>query len=244
MAKLGEKMSEETKRKLSIAHTGKVLSEQHKQKLKENNAKHWLGKKRSQESIQKTSKGLLGHIPWNKGKCWSDEIKKKLSLAHTGIPSKSTTKFKKGHVPWSKGKKGAITAWNKGKTGFKHSEATRKKMSASHKGKGSPWNVGEKSVNWNGGSSFEPYTVDWKSSLKVAIRERDKYTCRVCGNKQSDIVHHVHHIDYDKKNCNHGNLITLCVRCHGKTNHNREYWMKFLSSLSGDSAYTNIVASQ
>jgi len=34
------------------------------------------------------------------------------------------------------------------------------------------------------------------------------------------------HIDYNKKNCNPDNLITLCHSCHSKTNHNRNYWVK------------------
>lgn len=28
----------------------------------------------------------------------------------------------------------------------------------------------------------------------------------------------MHHVDYDKQNCDPGNLVTLCDPCHAKTN--------------------------
>lgn len=88
------------------------------------------------------------------------------------------------------------------------------------------YNSGENHIFWKGGLSHNIYPVDWTNSLRISIRERDKYTCQLCGEKQGDIAHAVHHIDYDKKNCNPSNLITLCKSCHAKTNSNREYWLK------------------
>jgi 5-methylcytosine-specific restriction endonuclease McrA len=86
---------------------------------------------------------------------------------------------------------------------------------------------GEKHYNWQGGKSFEPYTIDWNNTLKIAIRERDRYICQLCGEKQGDTAHCIHHIDYNKKNCNSNNLITLCRSCHVKTNYRRDYWIKY-----------------
>jgi len=37
----------------------------------------------------------------------------------------------------------------------------------------------------------------------------------------------VHHINYNKKNCDINNLVSLCRSCHMKTNFNREYWIKY-----------------
>ena len=37
--------------------------------------------------------------------------------------------------------------------------------------------------------------------------------------------------DYNKKNCDPTNLITLCRFCHAKTNYNRNYWMNYFQSL-------------
>lgn len=46
----------------------------------------------------------------------------------------------------------------------------------------------------------------------------------------------VHHIDYDKANLAPDNLASLCVRCHVKTNFNRESWV----ALFGAAAQSNI----
>jgi 5-methylcytosine-specific restriction endonuclease McrA len=84
--------------------------------------------------------------------------------------------------------------------------------------------------NWQGGLSFEEYSPEFDSSLKEQVRFRDKYKCQLCGcsqlenGKQLD----VHHKDYNKRNNNINNLISLCVRCHRKTNHNRVYWIERL----------------
>lgn len=89
--------------------------------------------------------------------------------------------------------------------------------------------AGEKHPNWRGGvSAFGEYTTDWTETLRRSIRERDHYTCQMpgCNKQQGDIAHDVHHIDYDKTNCNPNNLVTLCHSCHSKTNFNRKYWIK------------------
>jgi 5-methylcytosine-specific restriction endonuclease McrA len=65
--------------------------------------------------------------------------------------------------------------------------------------------------------------------LRRVIRERDRYQCQLCGELQSDETFCVHHIDYNKENCNPDNLITLCKMCHSKTNSNREIWIKFFN---------------
>lgn len=107
------------------------------------------------------------------------------------------------------------------------SEETRKKLSESHKG----ILAGEKHPNWKGGISFEPYSTDWVESLKESIRQRDNHTCRLCGSHQEKRTFHVHHIDYDKKNCDPQNLITLCYSCHTKTNHKREKWIEIFQLI-------------
>ncbi len=149
-----------------------------------------------------------------KGKYCSYETKQKMSLVRKGrkLP------------PFSLEHKKKISLARKGKSsnnrgGYKLKDFTeehRKKLSESKKGEKNHW--------WKGGISFESYTTDWTKTLKRSIRERDKYTCQIC-NKEPSIF--VHHKDYNKKNCNSNNLITLCVSCHGKTNSNRNYWMNY-----------------
>ena len=106
--------------------------------------------------------------------------------------------------------------------GQHHTEETKRKISQSHKG--------EKSHCWQGGISFEPYSVDWKETLRRSIRERDYYTCQICEIAQGDVALDVHHIDYDKKNNNPNNLIALCHSCHSKTNYNRDYWTNYFKA--------------
>jgi 5-methylcytosine-specific restriction endonuclease McrA len=86
---------------------------------------------------------------------------------------------------------------------------------------------GNKNWNWQGGISYNPYSIDWTNSLRISIRERDKYTCQLCNDKQGDYAFSVHHIDYNKHNCCPDNLITLCHSCHSKTNNHREYWINY-----------------
>ena len=40
-------------------------------------------------------------------------------------------------------------------------------------------------------------------------------------------VLHIHHIDYNKNNCSHINLITLCSSCNTRANYNKSYWKNF-----------------
>ena len=91
--------------------------------------------------------------------------------------------------------------------------------------------------NWQEGISFEPYTREFNVSLKESIRKRDNYECKYCGKteKQEIIetnkVLSVHHIDYDKQNCNDINLISLCISCNVKANKNRDFWFAYFTEV-------------
>ena len=87
--------------------------------------------------------------------------------------------------------------------------------------------VRENSTNWQGGLSLQGYSVGWTATLRRSIRERDHYTCQLCGKLQSDKALSVHHIDYDKENCDPKNLISLCNSCNIKVNSNRDYWTNY-----------------
>ena len=71
------------------------------------------------------------------------------------------------------------------------------------------------------------YNHEFTEVLKEQIRARDNYTCQLCGAKQSDLSRKldVHHIDYNKANCDPSNLVTLCRFCHPGTNYNRNWWL-------------------
>ena len=158
----------------------------------------------------------------NKGRKWKESSKKKLSLTKKGKPRSLETKLK-----ISKGLKNHPCYKNPLRN-IKISQALLKNPIKYWLGKKRLSMTGNKNWNWKGGFN-EPYTIDWTNSLRIAIRERDKYTCQICGTKQGDFAFDIHHIDYNKKNCNPNNLITLCRSCHTKTTHNRK-WEKQLSS--------------
>ena len=85
--------------------------------------------------------------------------------------------------------------------------------------------IGIKNPAWNGGSSFAPYPPEFNVILRKSILARDNYICQLCGAKPEDKRElHPHHKDYDKKNCQFDNLVTLCHSCHSKTNHHRKEW--------------------
>lgn len=94
--------------------------------------------------------------------------------------------------------------------------------------------IGENNLNWNGGSSLEIYPSKFNDSLKESIRKRDNYACQICGMTEEEHlivlgkVLSVHHIDYNKENCEKNNLITTCNSCNIRANYNRDYWFKIL----------------
>jgi len=118
-------------------------------------------------------------------------------------------KLKQGFQKGNKAQNNPNSEKNRFKKGHKVSTEQRIKIRNKLIGR----NAGDKNPSWKGGLSFEPYSVDWTKTLKKAIKERDHYTCNLCNN-QDDLV--IHHIDYNKKNCNPNNLITLCRKCHSK----------------------------
>lgn len=77
------------------------------------------------------------------------------------------------------------------------------------------------------------YPPEFNDKLKEEIRERDGHTCQNCGMTEEEHiivigkVLHVHHIDYDKKNCIKPNLVTTCRQCNLRANKNRDFWKKY-----------------
>jgi len=86
------------------------------------------------------------------------------------------------------------------------------------------FNSGERCHLWQGGIAYEPYSYDFIKKLRKQISLRDNHVCQLCGKGENGRKLPIHHIDYNKKNNNPLNLITLCIRCHMKTNFNRQYW--------------------
>jgi len=156
---------------------------------------------------------------------------------------------------WNKGKKGVQVAWNKGLTkkdsrvkknvermlktrkerdNYKHTKQAKENIRKGVKliiqqGKGNPFKPKEKNISWNNGSSFGKYGVKFNKKLKLRIRKRDSFTCQECNQTEKQLGYKlsVHHIDYDKKNNNPDNLISLCKSCHSQTNFSRNNWISY-----------------
>ena len=195
-----KKFSNSHRNKISIALKGRKLSEEHIEKIRIK-AKIRLSIPENNPMFAK--RGILS--PNYNKKC-TEETKRKIKL--------SNIKFFKEHSEFRKGKNNSF--FNK-----HHTKETKKKWN--RKLKNNP--------NWKNGKSFEEYGKDFDSSLKEQIRFRDKYTCKLCGCSQLENGRQLdcHHIDYNKDNNNIINLVSLCIKCHLKTNGNRKYWMEFLN---------------
>lgn len=162
----------------------------------------------SEEWRAKLSDALKGRTVWNAG------IK-------TG-PNPELSAQLKGRTPW-----------NKGKQLPPHTDEWKQKVSLAHKLSGlrPPLHCGSDCHLWRGGISVEPYSVDWTKALKQSIRERDGFVCQLCGEQIAGKTLSVHHIDYNKKNCDPANLISLCNKCHTKTNLGRDHWTEYFRGL-------------
>ena len=93
--------------------------------------------------------------------------------------------------------------------------------------------VGKNATSYIDGNSLFPYPLSFNNRLKGKIRNRDNNKCQLCGVPQQECLKklHVHHIDYDKQNCDPVNLLTLCNRCNCKVNYNRDYWINYFQKI-------------
>jgi len=207
----------------------------------------------SEEHKRKISKSKKGQIPWNKDKIMPKEFREKVSKSKKGKPNgrlgthhleETKKKISENSGKFWLGKHRSRKTKQKIKEGNLDqypSEEVKRRMSESHKGKrltkiAKKKISGENNGNWQGGISNEPYPFDFNEELKELIRQRDNYTCQLCGIHQDELKGwnrklDVHHKDYDKDNLDPDNLITLCRSCHIKTNTNREYWIDYFNDI-------------
>ena len=95
------------------------------------------------------------------------------------------------------------------------SEETRKLMSLAKGGTGIPYEDRE-------------YPLEFYD-IREFIRNRDNHECQICHKKEENLFRKldIHHIDYDKQNCQEENLISLCISCHLKTTIDRDYYYAY-----------------
>ena len=103
--------------------------------------------------------------------------------------------------------------------GKHHTEKIKSKLSLSHGGTGVPYEDNE-------------YSQEFRN-IRESIRDRDNHKCQCCHKIEEELNETlaVHHIDYNKQNCEDTNLISLCNSCHSKTNTNRDYWFAYFTEI-------------
>lgn len=164
----------------------------------------------------KSTENIARNLGCSNGAVWD-------ALKRHKIPLRTLKETTKGEKNSFYGKKHTQEAKNK-ISNRDISIETRKKLSKSHKG----LQVGEKNGSWKGGISFLPYCPKFNSLLKEKIRDRDSRKCQLCPctEEENGRKLDVHHIHYDKPNCN-ADLISVCKRCNAIVNFNRDYYESF-----------------
>jgi len=204
------------KKRLSEAHKGKVLSEETKRKISETLKKNpsFKGKKHTTESKEKNRLKHLGKTAWNKG------LTKDTDERVAGY-GKTNSKTRKQLIA---DKSDKIKIFGRGVNPFRA-------------GKLNFWygkdRSGELNPNWQGGISAEPYAPEWNEKLREKIRNKFDRICQLCTKSEPENEWgklQVHHIDYNKKNCDEKNLIPLCVGCNFKVNYNRPKWINYFQT--------------
>lgn len=212
--------SKEAIQKMSEAHKGLKTGFQKGHPFYQGGEKGWFKKGRKSIMTDEIKKKISKA---NKGKIRTKETKERLRRLRLGKKLSQETKEKMSLTLRGKPKPWLV--------GRKHSEEHKEKIRQAMKGRlitpNNCFKKGEKHPSWNNGSSFEPYSTDWTNTLKRSIRERDHYICQLCLKDG----YPVHHLDYNKKNCNPNNLITLCVSCNSKVNFNRNHWTNYFKDL-------------
>jgi hypothetical protein len=177
----------------------------HTQETKEKISKANTGKKRTQATRDKMSKATKGknNPNYRHGECKKIHYCIKCKIKPICLAN------------WYCGSGLCVSCSTKGRV---FSESHCKKIGDS--------NRGMKSHLWINGISSEIYPINWNKKLKESIRQRDNYECQLCDliQNQSSRKLCVHHIDYNKDNLNPDNLISLCDKCHLRTNGNRDYY--------------------
>ncbi len=206
-----------------------------------------FGKIHTEKTKQKMKESKSQNPAWNKGLNSFDDLRILSGEKHPFYDKQHNEKTK--NKISLKAKERLSNKENHPMYGKHQSNESNQKNRESNKNH-IPWNKdkttnddnripsGNKASNWKGGLHFLPYCEKFNESLKKSIRKRDNYICQMpeclCTQLESLILYkqslHVHHIHYDKPNCN-PDLITLCNKHNSVVNFNRDYWEELFMNM-------------
>jgi hypothetical protein len=195
----GNPLPEETRRKISMANTGKHPSEETIEKMR----LRMTGTRLSEETKKKIRAALLGHKMSESNKLILSKRMKSIPFEKRSLAAKlaSQTKKKNGII-------GGVFQNN-----HKHSQETIKKLKKAMLGKRGP-----KSPSWKGG--ITPKNRLARTGIEFTtwrglVFGRDNFKCIKCGNGGFLHPHHIYNFsDHQDIRFNPNNGITLCVSCH------------------------------
>lgn len=216
----GRRHSLKTRKKMSLNYKG-MEGKKHSVEVRRKMSLAHKGKKHSIETRRKISMANKRRLP---------EIYRKVGLALKGIKfneerRRKISESRKG-MKFSEAHRKSLSLSLKGNhrnRGKKHSLEARRKMSLALKGSRNP--------RWKGGIGREPYPFEFNTKLKEKIKHRDNFSCMNpdCWGTIDKLS--VHHINYDKDDCNLLNLITLCMSCNSRANSGRNGWQELYSDI-------------
>lgn len=200
-------LSEETRRKMSLAAVGRKTPPEIRLKLsvaKMGEKNHRFGKPVSVETRQKISEALRGRPSPNRGRKITEETRVRLVLAQRNRkPVSQETRAKQSLA----------------RRGKRHSLEFRRKGSEAKKG--------EKNPAWRGGVSSENNRVRHSLDYRLwreAVFRRDGHSCVLCGVKSAKgktVVLNADHIKpfayFPELRFDISNGRTLCEPCHKQT---------------------------
>lgn len=217
-------MTDEQKEWSSMAHMGKghpqLLETRALISVAQKGNTSALGCHRSEETKARTSATLMGHVhsPETIARIIAGrnrpEVKARISMANTGRTASAETRAKESIA--STGRIVSVETRAK-KSATMNLPDVKARMSMAHIGK-----TGALSSHWKGGITPENACI--RHSLeyvawRIAVFERDNYTCQDCGQIGGDLeAHHVHEFaQYLDERFVVDNGKTLCLKCHNKT---------------------------
>jgi hypothetical protein len=191
------------------------FSEEHREGISENR----IGITHSEETKQKIAEALEGNEPWNKG--LTKEESESLQSTAESLSGRTLSKERV-----EKHAQKVRDAWERG--AYDEREGVAR--------------VGEDNHFYRhgrfAGGHGPDYPVEFNQELRRTIRKRDNYRCQVCGKSPEERRLHVHHIDADKENNNHDNLVSLCSGCHKTMEFKEEQVQRMTYSTGPDAEWT------